>query len=127
MTIAKSDLVWEVTGLKTKNEVNGDGVVLPNAICQTYWKASYTDADGNEGNFAGATPFSAANLSEEQFQQFDALTEAVVLNWIKDIVVDSYLDHVLERIQRQINELAVTEATMPWAPAEEEAPAEPIA
>jgi hypothetical protein len=127
MTIAKSDLVWEITGLKTKNEINGDGVVLPNAICQTYWKASYTDADGNEGNFAGATPFSAANLSEEQFQQFDALTEAVVLNWIKDIVVDSYLDHVLERIQRQINELAVTEATMPWAPAEEEAPAEPIA
>jgi hypothetical protein len=128
MTIAKSDLVWEVTGLKTKNEVNGDGVVLPNAICQTYWKASYTDANGNEGNFAGATPFSAANLSEEQFQQFDTLTEEVVLGWVKSIVVDSYLDHVLERIQRQIDELAVSEATMPWAPAEEEeAPAEPTA
>jgi hypothetical protein len=127
MTIAKSDLVWEVTGLKTKNEVNGDGVVLPNAICQTYWKASYTDANGNEGNFAGATPFSAANLSEEQFQQFDALTEEVVLGWIKSIVVDSYLDHVLDRIQRQIDELAVSEATMPWAPVEEETPAEPAA
>jgi hypothetical protein len=125
MTIAKSDLVWEVTGLKTKNEVNGDGVVLPNAICQTYWKASYTDADGNEGNFAGATPFSAANLSEEQFQQFDTLTEEVVLGWVKSIVVDGYLDHVLERIQRQIDELAVSEATMPWAPVEEETPAEP--
>lgn len=125
MTIAKSDLVWEVTGLKTKNEVNGDGVVLPNAVCQTYWKATYTDADGNEGSFSGATPFSAANLTEEQFQQFDTLTEEVVLGWIKDIVVGSYLDHVTGRIQAQIDELAVSEATMPWAPVEEETPAEP--
>lgn len=123
MTIAKSDLVWEVTGLKTKNEVNGDGIVLPNAVCQTYWKASYTDADGNEGSFSGATPFSATNLSEEQFAQFDTLTEETVLDWIKAIVVDSYFDHVVERIQRQIDELAIEEATMPWAPEEtEEAP-----
>lgn len=122
MTIAKSDLVWEVTGLKTKNEVNGDGIVLPNAVCQTYWKASYTDADGNEGSFSGATPFSAANLSEEQFAQFDTLTEETVLDWIKAIVVDSYFDHVAERIQRQIDELAIEEATMPWAPVEEETP-----
>ena len=126
MTIAKSDLVWEVTGLKTKNEVNGDGIVLPNAVCQTYWKASYTDADGNEGSFSGATPFSAANLSEEQFAQFDTLTEETVLGWIRDIVVGSYFDHVVERIQRQIDELAIEEATMPWAP-EEETPAEPAA
>lgn len=124
MTIEKSDLVWEVTGLKTKNEVNGDGIVLPNAVCQTYWKASYTDAEGNEGSFSGATPFSAANLSEEQFAQFDTLTEETVLAWIKAIVVDSYFDHVVERIQRQIDELAIEEATMPWAPEEtEEAPA----
>lgn len=124
MTIAKSDLVWEVTGLKTKNEVNGDGIVLPNAVCQTYWKASYTDADGNEGSFSGATPFSATNLSEEQFAQFDTLTEETVLGWIKAIVVDSYFDHVAERIQRQIDELAIEEPAMPWAPEEtEEAPA----
>ena len=125
MTIAKSDLVWEVTGLKTKNEVNGDGVVLPNAICQTYWKATYTDGDGNEGNFAGATPFSAVNLTEEQFQGFDTLTEEVVLEWIKSIVVGSYLDHVLERIQRQINENSISEAAMPWAP-ETETPINPV-
>ena len=120
MTIAKSDLVWEITGLKTKNEVNGDGVVLPNAVCQTYWKASYTDADGNEGSFSGATPFSAVNLSEKQFAEFDTLTEETVLDWVKAIVVDSYFDHVVERIQRQIDELAIEEATMPWAPVEEE-------
>ena len=25
---------WEITSLKTKNETLGDGVVLPNAVCQ---------------------------------------------------------------------------------------------
>ena len=125
MTIATDDLVWEVTGLKTKNETNGDGVVLPNAVCQTYWKVSYTDSDGNEGSFAGATPFSAANLSEEEFAQFDTLTEELVLGWIKAIVVNDYLDHVKGRIQYQIDEQSVSEATMPWAPVEsEETPAE---
>lgn len=115
MAITKADLVWEVTGLKTKNETNGDGVVLPNAVCQTYWKVSYTDADGNQGTFAGATPFSAANLTEEEFKQFDDLAEEDVIGWIKDIVVNSYLDHVISRIQHQIDEQSVTEATMPWA------------
>lgn len=115
MSIGIDDLVWEVTGIKTKNEVNGDGVVLPNAVCQTYWKATYTDADGNEGSFSGATPFSAANLSEEQFEQFDTLTEEVVLGWIKAITVGSYFDHIVGCIQSQIDEKSIEEPTMPWA------------
>lgn len=120
MSLTKENLVWEVTGIKTKNETNGDGVVLPNAVCQTYWKASYTDADGNEGSFSGATPFSAVNLSADEFAQFDTLTEELVLGWVKNIVVDSYEDHVLSMIQRQIDELAISEADMPWAPIEPE-------
>lgn len=115
MAINTENLVWEVTGLKTKNEINGDGIVLPNAVCQTYWKVSYTDEDGNEGSFSGATPFSAANLSEEEFQLFDTLTEEIVLGWIKNVVVDDYLEHVLGRIQHQIDERAISDATMPWA------------
>lgn len=127
MSIVVEDLVWKVTGLKTKNETNGDGIVLPNAVCQTYWEASYTDEDGNKGTFAGATPFSAQNLSEEEFQQFDELTEELVLGWIKDIVVGDYLAHVIGRIQYQIDEQAIEEPAMPWAPVEEEAEVEPAA
>lgn len=113
---------WEVTSLKTKNETLGDGVVLPNAICQTYWKKIGTDEDGNEGTFSGATPFSAENLTEENFQQFDVLTEEIVLGWIQAIVVDGYEEHVNGQIQKQIDEKVtpITEAAMPWAPEETE-------
>lgn len=113
---------WEVTSLKTKNETLGDGVVLPNAICQTYWKKIGTDEDGNEGTFSGATPFSAENLTEENFQQFDVLTEEIVLGWIQAIVVDGYEEHVNSQIQKQIDEKVtpITEAAMPWASEETE-------
>lgn len=123
---------WEVTSLKTKNETLGDGVVLPNAICQTYWKKIGTDEDGNEGTFSGATPFSAENLTEENFQQFDVLTEEIVLGWIQAIVVDGYEEHVNGQIQKQIDEKVtpITEAAMPWAPEEtegtEETPPAPL-
>ena len=109
---------WEITSLKTKNETNGDGIVLPNAVCQTYWKKTGTDESGNEGSFSGATPFSAANLSEADFQLFDTLTEEIVLGWVKRIVIDGYEEHVNAQIQKQIDEQIspITEATMPWAP-----------
>lgn len=113
---------WEVLSLKTKNETLGDGVVLPNAVCQTYWKKIGTDEDGNEGTFSGATPFSADNLSEENFLQFDTLTEEIVLGWIQGIVVDGYEEHVNGQIQKQIDEQVtpITDTAMPWAPEDAE-------
>ena len=116
---------WEITSLKTKNETLGDGVVLPNAICQTYWKKIGTDENGNEGTFSGATPFSAANLTEENFKQFDTLTEEIVLGWIQAIVVGGYEEHVNGQIQKQIDEKVtpIVESAMPWAPVVEPEPA----
>ena len=110
---------WEISSLKTKNETLNDGVVLPNAVCQTYWKKIGTDENGNEGTFSGATPFSAANLTAENFQKFDTLTEEIVLGWVQAIVVGGYEEHVNAQIQKQIDEKVtpVTEAAMPWAPA----------
>ena len=117
---------WEITSLKTKNETLGDGVVLPNAVCQTYWKKIGTDENGNEGTFSGATPFSAANLTEENFKQFDTLTEEIVLGWIQAIVVGGYEEHVNGQIQKQIDEKVtpITESAMPWASVVEAEPVE---
>ena len=117
---------WEITSLKTKNETIGDGVVLPNAVCQTYWRKIGTDEDGNEGTFSGATPFSAENLTADDFAAFDTLTESVVLGWIQALVVGGYEEHVNSQIQKQIDEQVtpITESAMPWAPEEDsESPA----
>lgn len=111
---------WEVTGLKTKDETNSDGATLQNAVVQTYWKKTGTDPDGNEGSFSGATPFTAQNVPEGTFVAFADLTEDTVLGWIQNIVVGDYENHVNQQIQKQIDDLAISEAEMPWAPAPSE-------
>jgi len=113
-------LSWEVTGVKTKNETNTDGDTLSDAVVQTYWKCTGTDADGNEGSFAGATPFSAANVPAGSFVAFADLTEATVLGWIQAVVVGDYLEHVKSQIEKQIDEATVQEPDLPWAPPAEE-------
>jgi hypothetical protein len=107
---------WEVTGLKTKDETNSDGATLQNAVVQTYWKKTGTDPDGNEGSFSGATPFTAQNVPEGTFVAFADLTEDTVLGWIQNIVVGDYENHVNQQIQKQIDDQAISEAEMPWAP-----------
>ena len=116
---------WKVTGIKIKDEVNADGVTLPQAVCQTYWSKTGVDENGNEGVFAGATPFTAESVPADQFVAFDQLTEDVVLGWIKAVVVGHYEKHVNEIIAKQISDKAITEPTMPWAPPPEE-PAAPV-
>lgn len=113
-------LSWEVTGVKTNNQVNTDGDTLADAVVQTYWKCTGTDADGNEGSFSGATPFSAENVPAGSFVAFADLTEATVLGWIQNVVVDGYMDHVQEQIQKQIDEATVQEPDLPWATPTEE-------
>lgn len=108
---------YKVTSLKVKDEVNSEGVTLSNAVCQTYWKAIGTDADGNVGEFSGATPFSAATVPADKFKDFASLVEEDVLGWIKAVVDNdvSYKAHIEAQIQRLIDIEVTKEAEMPWA------------
>jgi hypothetical protein len=112
---------WKITSLKTKTE-NGN----ENAVVQTYWTKTGVDEDGHEGTFSGATPFTSLNMpAGSTFIPFADLTETIVLGWIQAVVVGGYEEHVNAQIQKQIDEKhnPITEATMPWAPAETPAPA----
>ena len=114
---------WKVTGIKTRDEVNELGETLQNAVVQTYWQKIGTDADGNEGTFSGATPFTAANVPAGEFVPLAELTEETVIGWIQDVVVGGYEEHVNSMIQKQIDDKTITDVALPWAP-EPEAPAE---
>jgi hypothetical protein len=107
---------WEVTSLKRKDQVNSEGVTLSGAVCQTFWKVTGTDSDGNTGEFSGATPFTAENTPAGSFVAFDDLTEATVLGWIQAVVNadQGYADHISSRVKLQIDEELIEEAAMPW-------------
>jgi len=110
-------LVYSVTGVKVKDEVNSEGTTLSNAVCQTYWKVVGTDSDGNVGDFTGATPFTAASVSAANFTDFVDLQEANVVGWIQAVVDGdpSYKAHIEEQIQKIIDVAITTEPALPWA------------
>jgi hypothetical protein len=116
---------WEVTEIKTKDEVSEEGVAHNNAVVQTYWRKTGVTEDGKEGSFSGATPFTSTNVPEGAFTPFEDLTEDVVLGWIKGVVIHDYEAHVNSMILRQIEEQSITSADVPWAlPVEEDDPTE---
>ena len=113
---------WSVTSLKKRDQVNTEGATLAGAVVQTYWKVVGVDGSGNEGEFSGATPFTAVNVPAGSFAPFEELTEATVLGWIQAVVNgdQGYADHISERVASQIDEVSIEDGVMPWAPAEEE-------
>lgn len=104
---------WEVTELKVRDvEPHIDAVV------QTQWKKIGTDENGVTGEFIGATPLSAADVSPEDFVPFDELTEELVLTWIQAGIAKhpEYTTHMNEKIQQQIQRKSLTEKRAPWLP-----------
>ena len=114
---------WKLTSLK-KTAVG----TFNDFVCQTYWKKIGTDADGNVGEFSGATPFTpAADADPATFAKFEDLTEAQVLGWVKELVTEGYEAHVNEQIQKQIDAkknpiTEVQDGNFPWSPPASDTP-----
>ena len=107
---------WSITGMKTNEN---------DAVVQTYWKKTGTDANGNVGTFSGATPFKIAE--GQDLVPLDQLTETQVLDWIKSLVTGDYVTHVDSQIQKDLdrNKSIVKDIKLPWAVEEPAAPVPP--
>ena len=107
---------WKMKEIKVMDETNSEGKVLKDAVVQTLWTKTGKDADGNEGVFSGATPLTAANVSEGDFKALNTLTEEQVLTWIKALVEPdaTYVAHINERISKDIEDKKITQKAMPW-------------
>jgi hypothetical protein len=107
---------WKIKSLKKTNGTNINDVIVG-----TQWELKGTDEDGDSGVFNGATPFEMSKVDPENFVSYENLTEEMVLDWIKAVVVGHYWDHVEAQIVRQIGlsknpEVEVDSAGLPWAP-----------
>jgi len=116
MATSNLTYTWKLTSVKKRNIGDLNGVIL-----QTYWKKIGTDANGNVGEFSGATPFDPAQVNPNNFISWDQLTEEVILGWIKEVVVGSYEQHVNQQIQKQIDQKInaadeVSDGQFPWNP-----------
>ena len=107
---------WKITQM-TKKTI-GD---IQNVVLHVRWELTGTESStGTSGKFAGATPLDFDPSSNDEFVQYGDLTEEMVIGWIKNVVVDSYWDHVVERITEQIEKIddpeeEVNEMALPWS------------
>lgn len=106
---------WKLTAIRKADTPDLSGVVIG-----TRWECTGTDESGKFGTFSGATPFNLNEVNGENFVPFEELTEALVLGWVQDVVVDGYKDHIDSQILKQIahKKSAVVELTgdqLPWA------------
>ena len=107
---------WRMREIKIVDQTNSEGKVLKDAVVQTLWEKTGKDDDGNEGRFMGATPLTAANVSESDFKELNSLTEEQVLTWIKALVEPdaAYVAHINEQISKDIENKKITQKAMPW-------------
>lgn len=108
------DYTWQITGIKKLDTETLDGVIV-----QTYWKKIGTDENGNTGTFVGATPFDLKNVNPNNFVSYKDLTEEMIINWIKSVVVGSYEVHVNSQIAKEIkskiNPVVEVNQDFPWS------------
>lgn len=107
---------WKVKNLKTTNV---PGTNLNNVVVATRWTITGTDEDGNSATYEGATPFRFEEVDQNNFIDFNNLTEETVLSWIQEVVIGDYLKRPQEEIQKQINKFKNPVSDVhyfPWAP-----------
>ena len=98
---------WQISSL---DRALPDGVVLT-----AHWRVSKTDGDAS-GSVYGTVSFPAKNPADPTFIPYEDLTEAQVVEWVKDAMganqVSAYEAAVQGQIDAQINP---TKASgVPW-------------
>lgn len=112
--------VYAVTSLKKTTDGSID-----NAVVQSTWTCTGTDANGDSGVFNGATPFPLSSVDPDNFIPYEELTEADIIKWIEAVVVGSYKEHIDAQIMKQIALIKnpvveVPSNELPWSPPLEE-------
>jgi hypothetical protein len=89
---------WKITGVKTKTEG-----IYEKSIVQVYWSKTGTDENQNSGSFHGVTAFTSLTKEEnEQFIPFEDITDDMLVDWLKTVVVGDYETYVNNFISKQI-------------------------
>ena len=107
---------WKITQMTKKTIGDNDNVVL-----HVRWELKGTESEtGTSGIFSGATPLDFDSSSTDEFVAYGDLTQDIVVGWLENIVTGSYWEHVVERIQEQIDKIddpeeEVQEEALPWA------------
>jgi hypothetical protein len=102
---------WEILSITKMNLVSKSNVIF-----KIIWRLIGIDPNGVEGVFKGSTELTIPNQFDENFIEYENLTEQNIINWIQQILnmddVYSAIDDAMEKNKQQIE--VVFDGQYPW-------------
>ncbi|MGY8865173.1 MAG: DUF7936 family protein [Methylophagaceae bacterium] len=105
---------WQILNFVTRDEVNGDGASLENAVVSIHWKRSGIDSGGNTAAINGYTSLVASDVDASSFITFADLTEDTVTGWL-DTANSVRLSDYNAKINTKIAKAGETTRAVPWS------------
>lgn len=95
---------WRITKLGLSDELNGDNVLLENAIIQVKWKRIAEDTDGTQASYLGYTDLDPSNVSLADFTAINSVNKQQVVAWLEESLSDTAItrinDILIKKIER---------------------------
>lgn len=100
--------------LGTTDEVNSDGDLLTNSVVEVRWKKIATDTDGSSATYLGKTKLTAVDVSSADFINYNSITEAKVLEWVKNSLGPADINIIDKTLEKKIQAGRVRKQTPNW-------------
>lgn len=91
---------WRITKLGLRDELNGDNVLLENAIVRVQWKKIAEDTDGIAASYLGNTDLDASSIAVADFTSLNDVTKDQVIEWVQASLSTAQM----ARIDKQLND-----------------------
>lgn len=102
---------WEILSIAKKSAADKSNVIF-----KVDWRLIGIDPNGTEGVFKAATQFTIPNQFDENFIDYENITEENIINWITQILnmedVYSAIDDLMEKSKENIE--TVVDGQYPW-------------
>ena len=107
-------ITWKILHMDRINTSDGRSDVVKNV----FWYCSDSNADGNYGYSFGNAQLPVTGLSDDDFTEYNSLTEAQVIQWVKDELAadNNFLADIETAIAQDIADARYTLRTqgVPW-------------
>ena len=105
---------WRITKLGLRDELNGDNVLLENAIVRVQWKRIAEDTDGTTATYLGHTDLVASNISASDFTSLNDVTKAQVIAWVEASLTAGQVSRIHKQLESKIERNRLRTITPSW-------------
>lgn len=108
------DYSWRIIKLGLQDELNGDDVLLENAVVRVKWKRLATHDDGTTASYLGTTDLDPASTPEADFTALNDVTKVQVVSWIEDELTAAGITKIDDKLNSRVERNRVNTISPGW-------------